>query len=115
MKPARQSGQLHLARSSRRSAVKADILDGGGAADLCKESLAADEAAVGIGVEEARGKVGVKPGDIGFIDGSDVVAVEFPQLGAMLLVVAMGSAPCRWDDEHVKSGIYSRAYLPLSC
>src|SRR6476620_3522243 len=44
----------------------------------------------GLVFEELMREVGVKPGDIGFIHGSDVVAVELLQLGAMLLVVGHG-------------------------
>jgi hypothetical protein len=60
------------------------------AADLRQKGLAVDEAAIGVSVEKLRREVGVKPGNIGFIDGSDVVAVELLQSNAMLFVV------CHW-------------------
>jgi hypothetical protein len=65
-----------VAKNADQHIMLADILDGGAAADLCKESLAVNKAAIGIGVEKIRREVGIKLGDIGFIHGSDVVAVE---------------------------------------
>ena len=59
--------------------VLADILDRGAATDLRKKGLAVDEGAVGVGVEKIGREVGVKPSDIGFIDGTDVVAIEVLQ------------------------------------
>jgi hypothetical protein len=41
--------------------------------------LAVDEGAIGVGVEKIGREVGVKPGDIGLIHGTDVVAIELLQ------------------------------------
>jgi len=79
-----------VAKDADHDVMFADVLDRRTAADLRQKGLAVDEAAIGIGAEELRREVGVKPGNIGFIDGSDVFAIEFLQPGAMLLVVGHG-------------------------
>src|SRR6185312_5145120 len=61
--------------------------------DLREKSLAVDEAPIGVGVEEVGREVGIKPGDIGLLNGSDEVPVELLQLGAVLFAVGHGTTP----------------------
>src|SRR5262245_46073242 len=79
-----------VAENADHHVMLADVLDGGAATDLRQKRLAVDEGAVGVGVEEVGRQVGVEPGNIGFIYGPDVVAVELLQRSAVLLVVGHG-------------------------
>jgi hypothetical protein len=47
-------------------------------------SPAVDEGTVGVGVEKIGREVGIKPSDIGFIHGTDVVAIELLQSRVVL-------------------------------
>ena len=79
-----------IAKDADDHIVLADVLDGGAATDLRKKGLAVDEGAIGVGVEKIGREVGVKPGDVGFIHGTDVVAIELLQSRAVLFVVGHG-------------------------
>src|SRR5215813_4450091 len=68
-----------VAKDADQHVVLANVLDRRTATNLGQKCLAVDQGAIGIGVEEVGREIGLKPGDIAFIDGSDVVAVEFPQ------------------------------------
>src|SRR5262249_41957965 len=68
-----------VAENANHHVGLADVLDGGAAADLREKGLAVDEGAVRVGVEKIGCEVGIEPGDIGFIDGADVVAIELLQ------------------------------------
>jgi hypothetical protein len=88
-----------IAEDSDDHIVLADVLDRGATTDLRKKGLAVGEGAIGVGVEEIGREVGVKPGDVGFIHGTDVVAIEVLQSRALLFVVGHGSTPRRCDDQ----------------
>src|SRR5215831_15714328 len=87
-----------VAKDTDQHVVLANVLDRRTATDLGQKGLAVDQGAIGIGVEEVGREVGLKPGDIGFIDGSDVVAVEFPQGSTVLFVVGHKRNSCGWND-----------------
>src|SRR5262245_42850457 len=76
----------------------ADVLDRCAAGDLREKGLAVDETPIGVGVEEVGRKVGIKPGDISLLDGSDEVPVELLKLGAVLFAVGHGSTPLGWGE-----------------
>jgi hypothetical protein len=44
--------------------------------DLRQEAGAVHQRAVGVAVEEIVGEVGVEPGDVGLLNGTDVIVVE---------------------------------------
>jgi len=101
-----------VAKYADHDVVLADVLDRRAAADLRQKGLAVDEAAIGVGVEEIGCEVGVKPGNIRFIDGSDVVAVQFLQHDAVLFVVCHGLNSLLLDDA---SGKVSEDVLTAYC
>ena len=70
----------------------------GATTDLRKKGLAVDEGTVGVGVEKIGREVGVKPGDVGFIHGTDVVAIELLQSRVVVFGVGHGSVQCRCDQ-----------------
>src|SRR5262245_48326329 len=87
-----------VAKDADQHVVLANVLDRRTATDLGQKCLAVDQGAIGIGVEEVGREVGLKPGDIGFTDGSDVVAAEFKQGGTALCVGGHGRTTCRLDS-----------------
>ena len=87
-----------IAENTDDHVVLADILDRGAATDLRKKGFAVDEGTIGVGVEEIGREVGIKPSDIGFIHGTDVVAIELLQSRAAVFRVA-GSVQCRRNPQ----------------
>src|SRR6516162_7210038 len=83
-----------VAKDADQHVVFANVLDPRAATDLGKKCLAVDQGAIGIGVEEVGREVGLKPGNIAFINGSDVVAVEVPQGSTVFFVVGHERNSC---------------------
>ena len=88
-----------IAKDTDDHIVLADVLDRGASTNLRKKGLAVDEGTVGVGVEKIGREVGVKPGDVGFIHGTDVVAIELLQSRIVVFGVGHVSVQCRCDQQ----------------
>ena len=82
-----------LAENADHNVMLADVPDRRPSADLREKGLAIDQRAVGISVHEIRGEIDIEPSNVGFIDGPNIVPVEFAQGCSVFFNVGHVPAP----------------------